>query len=124
MITSTHAILNSALLGRKEKPTHYGAIVLGAIFPDLPMFLYFGFYLLNQNHVPGFTKTHPFWQATVDWTHPIPLALTGMSICFLFKYKDGIYFSLSAFLHSLEDLPVHSEYAHRHFLPFSNYRFF
>ena len=127
MITTSHAILNSALLGRKEKPTYYWPVIIGAVLPDVPMFLYFGFYLLNHSHIrvaPGYMNEYHFRQAWVDWSHSIPLALGLALISFLARFQSGIYFSLSMFLHSLEDLPVHAEYAHRHFLPFSKFRYF
>ena len=127
MITTTHAILNSALLGRKEKPTYYWPVIIGAVLPDIPMFLYFGFYFLNHSHirvVPGYMNEYHFRQLWVDWGHSIPLALGLTLISFFARFKSGIYFSLSMFLHSLEDLPVHTEYAHRHFLPFTNFRYF
>ena len=48
-----------------------------------------------------------------------------------FKCETAYYFGwqsvqilfLSMILHSLGDLPVHNDDAHRHFFPFSNYRF-
>ena len=127
MITTSHAILNAALLGRKEKPTYHLAVILGSILPDLPMFIYFAFYLLHHSKIhvtPAYINEYHYRQLWVDWGHSIPLALAGALLCYLFKFLPGLYFSLGMFLHSLEDLPVHSEYAHRHFLPFSNYRYF
>ncbi len=127
MITTTHAILNCAVLGQKEKPSYYLPVILGAVIPDLPMFLYFGFYLLNHNHIritPKYLDEYHFRQLWVDWGHSIPLALGLALFFFLVRFQSGLFFSLSVFLHSLEDLPVHSEYAHRHFLPFSDWRFF
>ena len=127
MITTTHAILNTALLGRKEKPTHYWPVIIGAILPDLPMFFYFAFYFFNLNPIsvsPGYLNEYHFRLAWVDWGHSIPLAAALTLVCFLVKFQSGIYFSLSMLLHSLEDLPVHSDFAHRHFLPFSSYRYF
>ena len=127
MITTAHAIVNCAILGRKEKPTHYWPIIVGAILPDIPMFLYFAFYLLNHSHIrvtPGYLNENHFRQLWVDWGHSIPLALAGALLCFALKSKGATAFFLSMFLHSLEDFPVHSDYAHRHFLPFSNFRYF
>jgi len=127
MVTTTHAILNAAILGRKEKPTHHWPAVIGAILPDVPMFVYFAFYLLNHNHIhfnAGYLNEYHLRQSWVDWGHSIPLALALALICRLINFQSGIYFSLSLFLHSLEDLPVHASYAHRHFLPFSHFRYF
>ena len=127
MITTSHAVLNCALLGRKEKPIPYWPIIAGAVLPDIPMFLYFGFYLLNHSHIrvtPVYMNEYHFRQLWVDWGHSIPLALTGALLCFILKSQNGLSFFLSMALHSLEDLPVHSDYSHRHFLPLSDFRYF
>jgi hypothetical protein len=128
MITTTHAILNTAILGRKEHPERNWPALLGAILPDLPMFTYFSLVLFMQGRIP-FTQIRHLDEfhlrvTWVDWTHSIPVALAVALICLLLKYKAGLVFSLSLFLHDLEDLPVHSEFPHAHFLPFSHWRFY
>jgi hypothetical protein len=128
MITTTHAILNTALLGRKSNPERNWPVVLGSILPDVPMFLYFFFIVVFRDHFHWFRRydlneyhIRLFW---VDWAHSIPLALAGVLICRLLKNNWGFFFFVAMGLHDLEDLPVHAEYAHRHFLPFSNWQFF
>lgn len=128
MITTTHAILNTALLGRKKHPERNWPIILGSIFPDIPMILFALLMVFTHGrfHAPGkagFVSEYHFRELWVDWGHSIPLAVAGMLICLLFKTNWGLYFFSAMGLHDLEDLPVHAEYAHRHFLPFSNWRF-
>ena len=128
MITSTHALYNLALLGRKEKPDRLWPVLLGAFFPDLPGV----FCLLYCHFIQGFSfeKIHdaiypsPLWQGFADGFHSIPLALGLAFLCALFKWTPGLWFSLSAALHSLEDIPVHAGNPHRHFWPLSDWRFF
>lgn len=123
MITTTHAILNITLLGRKDKPERNWPLILGAIFPDLSMFTFFVSMAFLHSLGTTHQKAYPFFQAWTDWAHSIPLAVAGILICLAVKYQRGLYFFASMALHDLEDLPVHAEVVHRHFLPFSNYRF-
>jgi len=64
-----------------------------------------------------------FRQLWVDWFHSIPLAVAGVLIFALLKYKPATYFFAAMALHDLEDLPLHSAIVHRHFLPLSNYAY-
>jgi hypothetical protein len=41
MITTTHVILNTALLGSKKHPERNWPLIWGSIMPDTPMFFYF-----------------------------------------------------------------------------------
>ena len=128
MITTTHAILNTALLGRQGHPERNWPLVLGSILPDVPMFLYAGTMALGRIHWYKLGKAglgeYQYRALWVDWAHSIPLALAGILLCLLFQKRTWVYFFAGMALHDLEDLPVHAEYAHRHFLPFSDWRFF
>ncbi len=120
MITTTHAILNTALLGRKNHPERNWPVILGSIFPDLPMILFALLMVFTHGNFhpsgkAGFLSEYHFRQLWVDWGHSIPLALAGMLLCYFLKRDGGFYFFSAMGLHDLEDLPVHSEYAHRHF---------
>ena len=42
MNTPSHAIINLAILGRKAHPEWNWPIVLGALIPDLAMFVFYG----------------------------------------------------------------------------------
>jgi hypothetical protein len=123
MITTTHAILNTTLLGSKKHPERNWPIIMGSILPDAPMFLYFFMLILLRHPLGSGADEFHFRQLWVDWFHSIPLAATGFLICCLLKYGQGLYFFAAMVLHDLEDLPLHSVIVHRHFLPFSNYVF-
>ena len=127
MITTTHAILNTALLGRKDHPERNWPLVLGSILPDLPMFFYaflmvMGGWRWNAT-ARGPLSEYQYRALWVDWAHSIPLALAGLLLFLILKKKWGVYFFSAMLLHDMEDLPVHADYAHRHFLPLSNWRF-
>lgn len=66
----------------------------------------------------------PFWQNIFAVGNSIPLALVGIGLCWRFKRMWGVAFFASMVLHHLEDLPLHSDDAHRHFWPLSNVRIF
>lgn len=63
------------------------------------------------------------WQGIISTFHSIPIALNGLIIAHFLNWKLIEVGFTSMVLHSLLDLPVHNNDAHRHFFPFSNYRF-
>jgi len=127
MITSTHAIYNLALLGRKDHPERAWPILAGAVIPDLPAILCFLDLSLLQHQslwkIGNLLYPGSFWHEWADWFHSIPIALGGCLFFFILKRRGGFWLCLSMALHSLEDLPVHALSAHRHFLPLSSYEF-
>ncbi len=126
MNTPGHAVLNLALLSDLSPHTKL-AIVAGAILPDLPIF---GFYVwakfidrLSEKKIWSEIYWQPQIQTWVAIFHSIPLAGIGWSIAYFLGWEIPQILFVSFLLHSLEDLPVHNDDAHRHFFPFSNYRF-
>jgi hypothetical protein len=102
-------------------------ILYGAVLPDIPMFLLY-FWAKFIRRLPErqiWTETYyePFWQNITHTFHSIPLALIGWVVAYYLGWQEIQLIFSSVFLHSLFDLPVHNDDAHRHFLPFSNYRF-
>lgn len=127
MNTPSHAILNLALLGRTKAPKANLAIAVGAILPDLPIFVFYAvaklIYRMPERQIWSDAYYEPVWHNTVALFHSIPLAAIALIVCWLSHRRLGAIACMSLVLHSLLDLPVHSEDAHRHFFPFSNYRF-
>jgi hypothetical protein len=128
MITTSHAILNMALLGRKNKPQRNWSAFWGAVVPDLPMMLFF-FLIPNLSQLFHFSLTHrffyyPHYRVFSDWSHSFPLAAAGFLVCLLLKKEWGWVFFLSMFLHDLEDFFVHAVYPHAQFLPLTHWRFY
>ncbi len=128
MITTTHILLNTAILGRKKNPERNWALILGSFIPDSPMIFYFIVLFFNQWRFAGTGKNalseFHYRLLWVDWAHSLPLAAGGMLLCLLLKYRKAVYVFAAMALHDLEDLPVHADFVHRHFLPLSNWRFF
>jgi hypothetical protein len=127
MITTSHILFNTTLLGRKKNPGSHWPLILGSLLPDIPMIFYFLYMLVTHGHWRGAQMAtineYTIRQTWVDWAHSIPLAAVGLLLCCLFKKKFGLYFFTAMILHDLVDLPTHAEYAHRHFLPLSDFRF-
>ncbi|MGD2180132.1 hypothetical protein [Lusitaniella coriacea] len=126
MNTPSHYILNLAVLGTLS-PGFNGAITLGAIAPDFPIF---AFYLVvraiekrPKEKIWSEAYYEPFWQNCVAIGHSVPLAVLGLLVCLYCGWQPGTLFFGSAILHSCLDFPLHNDDAHRHFFPISDYRF-
>lgn len=127
MNTPSHAILNLFLLGKKSLPQANFPILIGAILPDIPIFVLYGWAKLiarlPERQIWTETYYQPFWQNIVATFHSIPLAVLVSAIAYKLGWEKIQILSISLVLHSLLDFPVHNDDAHRHFFPFSNYRF-
>ena len=127
MNSPSHAIVNLALLGKSAIPQANLVIVFGGILPDIPIFVFYGWAKLiariPEGKIWSEAYYHPFVQDIVAVSHSIPLAIIGWAIAYLYGWEILQILCLSLILHSLFDLPVHNDDAHRHFFPFSDYRF-
>jgi len=124
--TPSHAILNLALLMNVPDQPVLLAIASGAIVPDIPIFIFYawvkGVRRLPEGQIWTEAYYHPFWQGCIDLCHSIPLAgLAGWG-CWYKGWIPAALFFISMILHSVGDLPVHNDDAHKHFLPLSQYR--
>jgi hypothetical protein len=127
MKTPSHAIINLAILGRTQHSELNLLIVTGGILPDIPIFLFYFWakYIARLPEATIWSKAYyePFVQNIVALFHSIPLAGIGWLIAYYLGLPSVQILFVSTILHSLGDLPVHNDDAHRHFFPFSNYRF-
>jgi hypothetical protein len=126
MKTPSHAIINLAFLGKPQLPQANLIIVTGGILPDIPIFLFYFWakYIARLPEATIWSKAYyqPFVQNIVALFHSIPLAGIGWLIAYYLGWPSVQILFVSTILHSLGDLPVHNDDAHRHFFPFSNYR--
>ena len=120
-------MINLAILGRKEKPKVQGAIIAGALIPDVPMILFYFFEKVWKGTAETVIWSEKYhlnsWQNFFDLFNSLPLIGLGFALSVIRKSKVGILFFISMFLHVCGDFFVHHEDAHRHFFPFSDWRF-
>ena len=108
------------------KPVDTAALMLGAALPDLPMFGFYAYQKLAGRSEHDIWTTHYFdsqWQLFFDWFNSIPLAIVCLIVFRVSKIRWAELLCSSAILHMLCDLPLHHDDGHRHFLPFSHWRF-
>ncbi|MBC6422601.1 MAG: hypothetical protein GDA43_10475 [Hormoscilla sp. SP5CHS1] len=127
MNTPTHAIVNLSLIGKLPLSQFNLPIVIGGIIPDLPIFVFYFWAKfvrkLPESQIWSEAYYQPLCQNAGALFHSIPLAVLGWIIGYYGGWQTMQILYLSLILHSLLDLPVHNSDAHRHFFPFSNYRF-
>ena len=140
MLTSTHMLLGAVV---STRPHFSGRLIasgwLGGVVPDLSIVVMFAISRLMRL-TPGATWQAPNgmywqepWQEISAISNSIPL-WAGLSLLgwFLFQYAKklngfGLYllvFSIAALTHTLGDFPVHTDDAHVHFWPFSDWRYY
>ena len=127
MQTPGHAVINLALLGGGTHPALALPIIAGAVAPDVPIVVLY----LRERFLRGLPDERiwsesyqkPFWLNLIHGVHSVPLSLLGALAAWGLGWTAVAAFLASALLHALGDLPVHAQDAHRHFLPFSQYRF-
>jgi hypothetical protein len=125
--TPGHAVLNLALLGGGASSALVLPIVAGAVAPDVPIVVLY----LREKYLRGLpderiwseSYQRRFWLNLIHGVHSVPLTLLGLLLFWALGIPTLAAFFGSALLHALGDLPVHAQDAHRHFLPFSQYRF-
>ena len=127
MNTPAHLVASLAVLGGGEGRPYTRAIAFGAVLPDLPMFLFFAWetfvMAVPQRQIWDERYFAADWQLFFDVFNSIPLALAVAAVAYAMGRRAWFWGSLSLVLHALLDLPVHREDGHRHFLPFTEWRF-
>lgn len=127
MNTPAHALLGVALFARGERRPFALAALAGSVLPDLPIFVFF----LWQRLVIGLPESQIFgeayfrapWQDFFDLFNSLPLLVICWLVARGLGSVRGQVGSAAALLHGLCDLLLHREDAHRHFFPFSDWRF-
>ncbi|MGK7928347.1 MAG: hypothetical protein AB4290_24425 [Spirulina sp.] len=127
MNTPSHYVFNLALMGTALAPEAKVAITIGSMLPDAPIFIFYFvakvIQRLPERQIWSEAYYEPFWHNIIAFSHSIPVAAIAMTICLYFRWKMAAILCGSMILHSLLDLPFHHDDAHRHFFPFSDYRF-
>ena len=124
MNTPSHAIVNCALLGRL-RGVRAGWILAFSVLPDLPILLFYLQEKLLARAPEAQIWNHDYfisaWQPVIDALHSFPLI--ALALVLLWRWPTLRAAAAAMLLHSLGDFPLHHDDAHRHFFPFSDWRF-
>ena len=128
MDTGAHIICNLVVQSRSSESRVFAAVLIGAILPDLPIMLFYAWESLVMNSAESEIWSElyfkPGWQNFFDTFNSLPLIVVLLALGVYFKKQLISVLALSMALHVLLDLPFHHDDAHRHFFPFSDWRFF
>ncbi len=127
MNTPTHLIIGAAAFAKPGAPWIIAAALLGALFPDLSLYLLAGWHLFVLDTSPqvvfGQLYYSDSWQSifAVDNSFIIWGALLGVAA--LLRKPMLIAFAGAGFLHLLCDFPLHNHDARQHFWPITDWVF-
>ena len=84
MTTQSHVILNIALLSKRRKPYLHSYAFLGAVIPDVPIFIFFAVetFILQTSQRELWSSRYfmEAWQNFFDIFNAIPLILIVLGI--------------------------------------------
>ena len=128
MTTHAHAILNIALLSKRDKPFLHRYAFIGAVLPDIPLFIFFIIESIIRKtpeaELWGTLYFTEAWQNFFDIFNAIPLILILLGIgYYLLNAEPTTVFAWSLLLHCVFDLLTHNDDGHHHFYPFSDFVF-
>jgi len=126
MNTPTHLIAASAVLARPGAQIRNRAIIAGALIPDLSIYLMSAWAILAgrmNEELWQVTYWQEPWQTLGAVTNSVPLAFAIFALGIWRRWPALQVFAGAMLIHAALDFPVHAEDAHRHFWPFSDWRF-
>ena len=127
MNTPGHAVVNLLVLGKRDRRSLFAPIAFGAVLPDLPMFVFYAYqksWLKAPERVIWAEAYHDLsWQAFFDVFNSLPLLALGVLVARRLARPHAAVLFLSMMLHAVCDFALHRKDAHRHFFPFSDWRF-
>jgi hypothetical protein len=140
MITTTHILIAGAVLTRRDAPRKQNMLAFfGGFFPDMSVFIMVAFSALtgigrgNMWRSPDGMYWQEPWQSFSAISNSIPLyaflIILGWMLAMyvpLYRYYWRLLgvFAAGALLHVIADFPVHTDDAHVHFWPITDWRFF
>lgn len=126
MNTLTHVVAAAAVLAQPDKPIRNRVILLGALVPDLSIYVMCVWALATGNFDGSLWSeiywSEP-WQTVGAVTNSLPLALLILSVGLISKSVLLNVFACALLIHAGLDFPLHADDAHRHFWPVTDWRF-
>ena len=128
MTTHSHVILNIALLSKRDKPFLHRYAFIGAVLPDLPLFIFFIIEsIIRKTPDDELWGTRYFteaWQNFFDIFNSVPLILILLGIgYYLLNSEKMTVLAWSLLIHCTFDLLTHHDDGHHHFYPLSDFAF-
>ena len=86
MNTPGHVVVNLLLLGKRDRPSLFGPIALGAILPDLPMLLFYAHQKMWLGISEGTIWSESYyltgWQALFDVFNSLPFMVLAVRVAY------------------------------------------
>lgn len=127
MNTPAHIAFNLVIMGQTDQSEAIAPVIVGAILPDFSMFVFYFIEKVILRHPESVIWSEsyyqPHWQTLSAFSNSIPLGVLALGLLLWRKSKFGMLLVASILLHQLMDLPLHSDDAHRHFFPITNWKF-
>lgn len=128
MTTHSHAILNMALLSKRDKPFLHVYAFIGAVLPDLPIFVFFIIESIiretPENELWGSLYFTESWQNFFDIFNSFPLILILLGIGYYLLNSERItVLAWSLLIHCVFDFLTHHDDGHHHLFPLSDFVF-
>jgi hypothetical protein len=127
MNTPAHVVINLVILSRPGSTRGNIAIFSGALLPDIPIFIFYFVerFILGTPEREIWNQSYYYggWQYFIDVFNSVPLMFIGGVLAWQLRLRAiGLLFA-SMMIHVAFDLPFHHDDAHRHFLPFAEWRY-
>lgn len=127
MNTPAHLLLGAAAFGKPHSNRVTGAAVIGALLPDLSLYVMGGVSLfvlgIPSNVVFGELYFSPLWQQVFAIDNSFVLWGFGLLIAIWRRVDWAIALCGAALLHIALDFPLHAEDARMNFWPLSEWKF-
>lgn len=126
MNTPAHVVVGAIACQVTKYPERTWPVVVGSILPDLPMYVFYGVERglgASEREIWSSRYFVTEWQLFFDWLNSLPLAVVVLAISAWLGSRWGFYLAMGMLLHGVVDLPLHHDDGHRHFLPFTHWRY-
>ncbi len=128
MTTQSHVILNIAFLSKRGKPYLHSYAFLGAVIPDIPIFIFFAvetfIFQTSQRDMWGSRYFMEAWQNFFDVFNAVPLILILLGIGYYLMHSERVtVVAWSMLIHCAFDFLTHHDDGHHHLFPLSDFIF-
>lgn len=127
MNTPAHLLIGAAAFGKKDKKGTTAAAFLGALAPDLSLYVMVSvsIWIMNIPAERVFRELYysDAWQAVFAIDNSFILWGLGLAIAIWLKSAPGVAFAAAGLLHLALDFPLHTHDARMHFWPVSTWVF-